>query len=447
MCWFLHCFFVAEHAQATVGWGILVEGPRLIGKPAEDLALAARWLEDNFGVTSCEDLEGADIWAKDGLTVVNADRRLSAWSKATLQEVLRKLCDSDSRTVAIDSSKQTLTSQEDLAASPPQREAPSANPQEEELVSPNPDDALAEALAKLFPSHSPTARDAAASWMDSRFGVQVYEDLEGAEVWRDSAQSLIDVDTDLTAEAKEVLTSVLSRRPGMSAQGSKSGIGSETMRMMRSSSSSSKAGSGLKRRKDFTTLRQLGSGSFASVQLVEDRSSKESFALKEIGPTALADAAIRAQILQEVSIHESLEHEAILRCHAHFEEAGSMYLLLELAGGGDLFHYLERENSLNEPEAARLFAEVAAGIHYLHVMKVMHPERQVTRCLHDCACDSLMRGKEWQRSCGPKAPCSPEALRCLLAMEMQGIAILAAIASRKKRPHCSLVGDGDICDL
>ncbi|KAG1654655.1 hypothetical protein FOA52_010283 [Chlamydomonas sp. UWO 241] len=45
----------------------------------------------------------------------------------------------------------------------------------------------------------------------------------------------------------------------------------------------------------------------------------------------------RFQVEREVNIHISLKHENVINLYAAFEDAHNIYMVMELAGGGDLF--------------------------------------------------------------------------------------------------------------
>jgi len=117
----------------------------------------------------------------------------------------------------------------------------------------------------------------------------------------------------------------------------------------------------------------------------------------------------------EITIHKKLKHKNILECYDSFDENGNVYLLLELAQG-DLHHLLQKDKTLKDVDAARVFAEVASGVHYMHLEDVMHRDLKPENVMLDgnntakiadfgeCALASVPSTKE----CGSPAYFAPE---------------------------------------
>jgi len=174
---------------------------------------------------------------------------------------------------------------------------------------------------------------------------------------------------------------------------------------------------GCSRREGFAVLGRLGAGSFATVHRVVETASQRNFALKELTSWRHCDAAFKQQLQREADIHSSLEHPHVLRCYEAFEDAGTLFLLLELAEGGDLYRYMQSEKVLKECEAARLFTEVAAAVHYLHLQAgVMHRDLKPENILLDIHHHAKLADLGWcarvsdrqSQECGSPAYFAPE---------------------------------------
>ena len=54
------------------------------------------------------------------------------------------------------------------------------------------------------------------------------------------------------------------------------------------------------------------------------------------------------------------------------ETEKELFMIMENANGGELFDYIVKHTRLTEKQAAKLFAELIAGIDYLHKSGVCH---------------------------------------------------------------------------
>lgn len=109
-----------------------------------------------------------------------------------------------------------------------------------------------------------------------------------------------------------------------------------------------------------------------TVSKVMHRKSSKVFALKAIDKRRVRDYNLQAQLLEEVKVQMHLEHRNLLRCITYFEEADSVYLVLELVEGGDLYQRVQKHGAVEESTAAKIFAQVCQGVKYLHDNGIIH---------------------------------------------------------------------------
>lgn len=246
---------------------------------------------------------------------------------------------------------------------------------------PEPGDAVQVALRKMFPQGTLDTLQAAAGWLEDKFGVQEYADLEALAGMADTVVGFIADDPDLDAGAKGVLQELLGKLSGDDEPTSPLSAGPTSPALAPAEADTRPR---TIRNGDFLVLKELGKGSFATVHCVEERGSQKRFALKEIDTIGKADAVHRAQVQQEREVHLGLDHPHLLKCYEVFEELGAVFFVLELVEGGDLDGHMKRERTLAEAEAARLFAEVTSGVHCLHLKGVMHRDLKPENVLLDC---------------------------------------------------------------
>ncbi|KAH6816374.1 CBL-interacting protein kinase 7 [Perilla frutescens var. hirtella] len=131
--------------------------------------------------------------------------------------------------------------------------------------------------------------------------------------------------------------------------------------------------------------RLLGRGSFAKVYLgrLLDNADTE-VAVKVIDKAATVDAAMEPRILREVSAMRRLHHHPnILKLHEVLATKSKIYLVMELAQGGELFAKLSRCRRFSESTARRYFQQVVSALRFCHQNGVFHRDIKPQNLLLD----------------------------------------------------------------
>lgn len=124
----------------------------------------------------------------------------------------------------------------------------------------------------------------------------------------------------------------------------------------------------------------LGEGSFAKVRMVCHRDSPtKTYAMKAIQVRTERE---RQQVLKEISLHQHLVHENIIRFEDFIDGKKEMHIFLELAKNGDLFSHINR-NKCSEAELTRFFLQTCRAIQYMHKKNVMHRDLKPENILLD----------------------------------------------------------------
>jgi len=119
--------------------------------------------------------------------------------------------------------------------------------------------------------------------------------------------------------------------------------------------------------------RLLGKGAFSQVYQVNNKRSKESFAVKIIRKEVLGkDEKQRKRIDREIDILTKVEHPNIVRMYDLIETPNYLYLVMELVTGGELFDKIVAKGSYSEKEACLVIKNVVSAIQYLHDHKITH---------------------------------------------------------------------------
>jgi serine/threonine-protein kinase Psk1 len=137
---------------------------------------------------------------------------------------------------------------------------------------------------------------------------------------------------------------------------------------------------------DFTTLKCLGKGTYGTVHLVKQHSSNRLFAQKQFRKASLTvHKKLVEQTKTERSILESVNrHPFIVNLYYAFQDCEKLYLILEYAQGGELFHHLEMEKFFTEDVAAFYMAEMILALDHLHHnVGVIYRDLKPENCLLD----------------------------------------------------------------
>ena len=121
----------------------------------------------------------------------------------------------------------------------------------------------------------------------------------------------------------------------------------------------------------FDVLKVLGKGSFARVYLCQNKSTGEQYAVKAFSKEHLEAQSKGKQALQvELSLLRELDHPNVIKFYEIHESVNSLYLVMEVLHGGDIFGILERKPS---PEETRvILRQLLQAIHYLASKGIIH---------------------------------------------------------------------------
>ncbi|ETO03721.1 protein kinase 1 [Reticulomyxa filosa] len=106
--------------------------------------------------------------------------------------------------------------------------------------------------------------------------------------------------------------------------------------------------SGISKRYELRTT--IGTGSFAVVKLGIDRSTGEHVAVKQINKSKYelkTKGKSPESIKDEFLLLQQVNHPNIIKVHDMFETDETLYLVLEMASGGDLFQRIIHQKKLS----------------------------------------------------------------------------------------------------
>ena len=133
----------------------------------------------------------------------------------------------------------------------------------------------------------------------------------------------------------------------------------------------------------FEVGRALGKGKYGNVYLAREKESGVVVALKVIFKKQVDRHAIYDQLRDEVEIQSRLRHPGVLRLYGYFHDDKRVYLVLELATGGELYKRLQAEERFSEAQTARWIAQIADALRVVHENKVIHRDIKPENLLLD----------------------------------------------------------------
>ncbi|KAF0922248.1 hypothetical protein E2562_029136 [Oryza meyeriana var. granulata] len=171
--------------------------------------------------------------------------------------------------------------------------------------------------------------------------------------------------------------------------------------------------------------RLLGRGTFAKVYHARSLAGGDPVAVKVLDKPGLAATGMATRVLREVTAMRRLRHPNVLRLHEVLATRSKVYLVMELAPGGDLLSRLASLPSRRLPEnaARRVFLQLVSALIYCHARGVSHRDVKPQNVLLDAdgnlkvsdfglaaLPDSLRDDGRLHTACGTPAFAAPEVL-------------------------------------
>ncbi|CAM9212764.1 unnamed protein product, partial [Phaeothamnion confervicola] len=135
---------------------------------------------------------------------------------------------------------------------------------------------------------------------------------------------------------------------------------------------------------DFEFGPRIGRGGFAAVYRCTDKRSGCAVAVKVVDKAVAGGAvaaASAARIVNEIRVHWSLKHPAVVEMLDFFEDDSKVYIVLELCVGGDLYRWLRRRGPASEAEAAAYMGQLLSALAYLHRRGILHRDLKLSNLL------------------------------------------------------------------
>ncbi|XP_063826055.1 ovarian-specific serine/threonine-protein kinase Lok [Ostrinia nubilalis] len=138
--------------------------------------------------------------------------------------------------------------------------------------------------------------------------------------------------------------------------------------------------------------RTLGQGACGIVKLVYDKTRCTKHAMKIIKKSRLTNGQMNhlndpEKIMNEIIIMKALRHPCIISTEEVFDSKDTVYIVLELMQGGELFDRITKQGHLSECLTRFLFRQMVLAVKYLHSQGITHrdlkPENVLLESKHD----------------------------------------------------------------
>ena len=121
----------------------------------------------------------------------------------------------------------------------------------------------------------------------------------------------------------------------------------------------------------------IGRGSFSRVVRVEHKITKQPYAIK------MVDRIRGKEVCEsELNVLRRVRHQYIIQLIEVFESKDKLYMVMELATGGELFDRIIAKGSFTERDATRVLYMVLDGIRYLHGLGITHRDLKPENLLY-----------------------------------------------------------------
>lgn len=134
---------------------------------------------------------------------------------------------------------------------------------------------------------------------------------------------------------------------------------------------------------DFVLLKVLGKGNFGKVMLVEEKATRNLYAIKVLKKEFVIENDEVESIQAEKRVFEKatrISHPFLVKLHSSFQSSDRLFFVMEYVSGGDLMLHIQRQ-VFSEARAKLYGAEVLLALEYLHSQDVVYRDLKLDNIL------------------------------------------------------------------
>jgi calcium-dependent protein kinase len=122
---------------------------------------------------------------------------------------------------------------------------------------------------------------------------------------------------------------------------------------------------------NYDVIKMLGKGSFARVYLAQCRATGEQFAVKAFSKEYIeSQDKGKESLIIEINVMKELNHPNVIKFYEIHETQNSLYLVMEVLNGGEIFDLADGKLSLDE--TYEIVKSLLKGIQYLDSKGIIH---------------------------------------------------------------------------
>lgn len=127
----------------------------------------------------------------------------------------------------------------------------------------------------------------------------------------------------------------------------------------------------------YELLDELGRGEFSVVRRARERATGDVWAVKCIEK----DTMEAGRLETEIQILEDVDHPHVIKLKEFFESEETVYLVMEMVTGGELFDKITQIGCYSEATACQLVRNILDAVAYLHSRDIVHRDLKPTNLL------------------------------------------------------------------
>ncbi|XP_076467843.1 uncharacterized protein LOC143298775 isoform X2 [Babylonia areolata] len=123
----------------------------------------------------------------------------------------------------------------------------------------------------------------------------------------------------------------------------------------------------------YQRVRKIGEGAFGKAVLVRHKQTNRQCVVKEINIVKMPPKE-REDARKEVSVLAQLKHPNIVSYIESFEEAGTLYIVMNYCSGGDLYGRINNQHGrlFTEDQVLNWFVQICLAMKHIHDRKILH---------------------------------------------------------------------------
>ena len=133
----------------------------------------------------------------------------------------------------------------------------------------------------------------------------------------------------------------------------------------------------------YDILSELGSGTFGTVNKVEDRRTGEILAMKRISKSKIQRNRLGDQVKKEIHAMKSLKHPNIVQIKEVLMDPNHLFIIMEFVEGGELYGKLATNGKMPERVAKKYFKQIMEAVKYCHCKNICHRDIKCENILTD----------------------------------------------------------------